>query len=179
MAIYLLAYLASFSGQLHFRRCYFLTLLQSNKLDTIVTLLGQLFLQSSCSFEELLFQNSYFFRVTLLPSSHFVRTENSLGQLLLGTATFSAEELFKIKISTGKLFFRTRYFCQVATFQKSYILEKTYQKMLRSIAGTFFRRANFWKHTFFRRSTISWLRFFFIVTPPTYQLLIKWASYPF
>ena len=50
IAISLLAYVATFSGQLYFGRSYFFTLFQSNYFDTIVTFSGQLFLQYSCCF---------------------------------------------------------------------------------------------------------------------------------
>ena len=59
-------------------------------------------------YEELLFQKSkffaavIFFRATLLPRSQFLRTESSVRQFLFMTATFFAEELFKIKISAEK-----------------------------------------------------------------------------
>ena len=72
-------------------------------------------------FEELLFQSSQrssFFRAELLPSSHFLRTESSLGQLFLGTATFSTADLFITKIATEELLFRSSYFCTASTFSE-------------------------------------------------------------
>ena len=72
-------------------------------------------------FEELLFQSSQrssFFRAELLPSSHFLKTENSLGQLFLGTATFSTADLFITKIATEELLFRSSYFCTAPTFSE-------------------------------------------------------------
>ena len=72
-------------------------------------------------FEELLFQSSQrssFFRAELLPSSHFLRTESSLGQLFLGTAAFSTADLFITKIATEELLFRSRYFCTASTFSE-------------------------------------------------------------
>ena len=100
IAISLLAYAATFSGQLYFGRSYFFTLFQSNYFDTTVAFSGQLFLQNSCCFvlfhlfrtvifsQELFFQNSFFFGAKILQSSHFLRTESSLRQLLFRTAIF-------------------------------------------------------------------------------------------
>ena len=45
-------------------------------------------------------------------------------KLLSGTATFSAEEMFRMKISTEELLFWSRCYCTALTFQKSYFLEK-------------------------------------------------------
>ena len=59
-------------------------------------------------FATVIFSEWLFFRVKLLPSSHFLGIESSLGQLLFGIATFLAEELFTIKISTVDLLFRSR-----------------------------------------------------------------------
>ena len=59
IATSLLAYVATFSGQLYFGRSYFFTLFQRNYFDTTVTFLQQLFLQNSCFL--LLFENSHFF----------------------------------------------------------------------------------------------------------------------
>ena len=50
MAISILAYSVTFSGQLYFWRNYFFTLLQSNYFDTAITFSEQLFLQSSYIF---------------------------------------------------------------------------------------------------------------------------------
>ena len=58
MAIFLTAYLPTFSEQLYFRRIYFFTLL--NYFDTTVTLSEHLFIQSSWLFEELRFRKSIF-----------------------------------------------------------------------------------------------------------------------
>ena len=101
----LLAYLATFSGQLFFR-----TLLQSNCFNRTVTLLEPLFLQNSCFFkiflferviplQQLFFQNTSFFGVELLPSSHFLRIGNSLGQLLFGTATEQLSQFLLLKVT--------------------------------------------------------------------------------
>ena len=104
IAISLLVYVATFSGQLYFWRSNFFTLFQSDYFDTTVTFWGQLF-----------FQNSFFFRAKILQNSHFLRIRSSLWQLLSATAIFS---LFKIKISKKELLFQSRYFCTVSTFSK-------------------------------------------------------------
>ena len=137
MAISLLAYVATFSGQLYFWRNYF-TLLQSNCFDTKVTISEQLYLQRCYFFEELpfseqpplrsshFFQNSCFFRAKLLP-----RAGTSLEQLLFGTMTFLVEKLFRIKIFSDQVLFRTRYFLR-----------------------NFSRRVTFWEKPIFWKSNI-------------------------
>ena len=124
--------------------------------------LEELFLQSSCFFwgapfseQSLipcLFHSSYFFRAKLLPSSHFLRIRRSLRHFLFGTATFLAEELFRIKIYTEELLLRSRYFfCthigkrelfktifRITYFWRATFLERLlFQKTLPSIAATF------------------------------------------
>ena len=98
ITIFLLAYVATFSGQLYFGRSYFFTLFQSNYFDTTVTFSGKLFFITAAFFsffrtvtfsQELFFQNSFFFGAKLLQSSHFLRIGSSLRQLLFGTAIFS------------------------------------------------------------------------------------------
>ena len=123
IAISLLAYVATLSGQVYFRRSYFFTLFQSDYFDTTVNFPEQLFLQRNrffrISFSRgvtylqhfLFFQSSYFFRVKLLASSHFLR----IVQLLFETATFLAEDLLGIKIST-KLIYRC--YCTASTFSE-------------------------------------------------------------
>ena len=168
MTISLLAYIATFSGHLYFWRNYFFTLLQSNYFDTTATFFGGaisseqlLFLR--CSFfrtvtysmlisQQLFFQNSYFFRAKLLPRNHFLRIRRSLRQFLFGTATFLAEELFRIKIYTEELLLRSRcFFCthigkrelfkaifRITYFWRATSLERLlFQKTLPSIAATF------------------------------------------
>ena len=129
-----------FSGQLHFGTSYFFTLFLSTYFDTTVTFSGYLFLQNSCCFvlfhlfrtvtfsQDLFFQNSFFFGAKILQSSHFLRIQSSLQQLLFGTA-FS-EELFRIKISKKR-----------ATFSK--------QVLLHSI--NLFRKAILWKKLIFQK----------------------------
>ena len=123
IAIFLLAYVATLSGQVYFRRSYFFTLFQSDYFDTTVNFPEQLFLQRNrffrISFSRrvtylqhfLFFQSIYFFRVKLLASSHFLR----IVQLLFETATFLAEDLLGIKIST-KLIYRC--YCTASRFSE-------------------------------------------------------------
>ena len=89
------AYDATFSGQLYFGKSYLFTLFESNYFDTPVTFSGQLFLHNGHSFfrtvtfsQELFFQNSSFFGVKLVQSSHFLRIGSSLRQLIFGTVIF-------------------------------------------------------------------------------------------
>ena len=86
IAISLLAYVATFSGQLYFGRSYFFTLFQSNYFDTTVTFSGQLFLQNSCCF--LLFQNSHFFAGVIFSEQLLFRSETSTEQTLLENKKF-------------------------------------------------------------------------------------------
>ena len=131
MATSFLAYVVNFSGQLCFCRSYFFAILQRNYFDTI-TSSGKLFLQSSSIFEEfpchssqkLFFQDSYFFILKFLRSRHFLEIGSSLVQLLFGTATYLAQELFRTKISAVVLLFRIRDSAQHLLFLKSYIFEK-------------------------------------------------------
>ena len=79
MAISFFAYVATFSGQLHFWRNYFSTLLQSNNFDTTVTFSEQLFLQSCYFSEKLPFSElsplrcSHFFRIATVSEQNFYR----------------------------------------------------------------------------------------------------------
>ena len=122
LAISLLAYFATFSGQLYFRRNYFFTLFQSNyfRAGAVFSFFRTVTEQS----QELFFQNSFFFGAKIIQSSDFLRIASSLPQLLSGTAIF-LEELFRIKISKKELPFQSRYFCTASIFSKKHILEKT------------------------------------------------------
>ena len=114
----------------------------------------------------LFFQNSCFFRANLLPSSYL---GSSIGQLLFGAAVFLAKELFRIRISTEELLFRSRYFYTTSTFSeelhfgKKLIFQKrnipdfrratvldsaTFSKELTFYRGYLFRGATFLQHTF-------------------------------
>ena len=101
-AISLLAYVATFSGQLYFGRSYFFTLFQSNYFDTTVTFSGQLFLQNSCCF--LLFQNSHFFAGVIFSEQLLFRSENSIEQPLLENRKFFTAVTFR-----NSYFFRRNY----------------------------------------------------------------------
>ena len=102
--------------------------------------------------QQLFFQNSYFFRAKLLPSSHFSTIGSSLGQLLIGKLPFSKhqeEQNFGKASFSDKsdilhyLLFRAATYSKDVTFYNSY----------------FFRRAIFFTKYFFRRITISQLCF--------------------
>ena len=129
-------YVATFLGQLYFRRSYFFTLLHSNFFGTTVTFLEHLYLQNSCFLGELLQNNQL--------SSQFLRIRSSLRQLFFGTATFFADEMFRIKISIPELLFRNRYFCTASTFLKKLHFEKSW----------FFRKAIFRFTYFFWRVNV-------------------------
>ena len=112
-------------------------------------------------FEELFFQNSHFFR-----SSYFFRKATFSERNFYPAATFwewkffravtfqnsylLAEELFRIKISTEELPFRSRYFCTASNF----IRKDTFWKKL------IFQKSNiphyfFWRATFLIAATFS------------------------
>ena len=148
---------------------------------TQVTFSEQLFFQNSYFFssffrtvtfsQQLFFQNSFFFRAKILQNSHFLRIRSSLWQLLSATAIFS---LFSIKISKKELLllFQSRYFCTVSTFsEKVYSVLPTFSGELPFWSGYFFKRRYLLKQllfqrsyifitNFFRRVTLSQLRFF-------------------
>ena len=185
MSISLLAYVANFSGQLYFWRSYFFTRLQNNYFNATVNFSEQVFLQSSCFFEELLFQycylctavnfsESHFFRAKLLLSSHFLRIEGSLGQLLFGAGTFLAEDFFRIKISTechpfeagcttstfseehnfgkSKLFRKAIFHITSLFWRASYLERLLFSKDATFCSSYLFRRAIFLQHTFSEKS---------------------------
>ena len=131
MAISFFAYVATFSGQLHFWRNYFSTLLQSNNFDTTVTFSelllfwGASFFRTVTSPLQSFFQNSYCFWAKLLPSSHFLRIGSSLGQVLFGTPNFLVEKLFRIRNFSEDALFWTRYFCAASTFSEELVFAKS------------------------------------------------------
>ena len=134
----------------------------------------------------------------MLQSSHFLRIGSSLRQLLFGTAIFFSEELFKIMLYKKELLFQSRCFCTASTFseklrfgrnrffRKSISALPTFSGELSSQRNYFFkicyllqqlsfRKSYFFTTDFFRRVTISQLRFFpkfFLV----YLLLLRVAS---
>ena len=152
MAISLLAYVATFSGQLYFWRNYFFTLLQSNSFDTTVIFSEQLFLQNRyvfwgasifrtvTSLQQSFLQNSNFFRAKLAQSSHFLRIGNSLREALFGTPTFLVEKLFRTK-----------------TFQKRYFLEPGTSAQHQLFWKLLFRKKLFFGKALFRIAYISWI----------------------
>ena len=99
IAISLLAYIATFLGQLYFGRSYFFTLFQSNYFDT--TTFGAAISSEQLLFspfsEQSLFCRSYFFRIASFP-----------------------EEVLYSSYCSGQLFFRKnyffRYFCTGSIF---------------------------------------------------------------
>ena len=120
--------------------------------------------------QELFFQNSFFFGAKILQNSHFLRIGGSLQQLLFGTAIFS-EELFRIKISKKELLFQSRYFCTASTFSeklhfrityffwRAVFLEQLFSQKTPLPQQLRFEKSYFFTTYFFRRVTISQLRF--------------------
>ena len=158
MVISLLASVTTFPEQFYFRRSYFCPLLQS-KYST-VTFSEELFPQIRCLFlrssfyrtvtssQQLFFQNSYLFRVKLLPSSHFFRVSSYLGQLLVGTATGGIAQYKE-------------------TYKRSSLLSEDVP----------FHSSQLFTTEFFRRDTILQLRFLSTPAFPIFQFVIKitWA----
>ena len=170
MAISLLVYVVTFSGQLYFWRSY------SSHFFRVTTSTQQLLFWSSyffrasdfwrssifrtvTSLQQLFFQNSYLLRAKLLPSNHQLRTASSLGQLIVGRATFLVEGLLRIKISTEELLFRSRYFCTTSTFseklhfgKKPFFYENNIPYYPLFLESYFFRVATFSKDVIFHSS---------------------------
>ena len=157
MAISLLAYVVTFSGQLYFRRSFF----------RVITSTQQLHFRRSCFFSASAFFTSFFFRTgTSLQqlffseqllfesetSSHHLRIESSLRKLLFRKATFLVEELFRMKTSTEQLLFWSKYFCffRSATFwKKASFSEKQFH------ITHFFWRAAFFERLLFQKALFS------------------------
>ena len=153
MAISLLAYVATFLGQLYLRRSFF----------GVITSTQQLLFRRSCFFSvsaffyKLLFQNRHFFAaVIFFQSSYFLRVKrrigSSLGKLLFRKATFLVEELFRMKISTEELLFWSKHFCffRSATFwKKASFSEKQFH------ITHFFWRAAFFERLLFQKALSS------------------------
>ena len=125
-----------FQNSFIFWRKHFIKLFQSNQFTTTVTFSEQLFLEqlhflrSSFFITVIFFEGVFFFRIATFSeqtseNSHFLRIGSYLGQ-----------ELFRIKIFTVELPFRSRYFCTASTFS-----EKQYSALPFS----------FWRATFLER----------------------------
>ena len=157
----------------NFFKCRFPSRISCNFFKTTLILEKLLFQhKSSCFFWETPFSehslicSSYFFKIAaffnrkLLPSIHFLRIGSSLRQLLVGTATFLAEDLFRIKITTKHVY---RYFCAGSTFScvsviaQSRITDKVYLISWLATQSTvellLFDEAIFWISYFFRGFT--------------------------
>ena len=132
MAISLLAYWATFSGQLYFRGSYFLTLPQHLTL----TLWEHLFLRSSCFFKEARLWKSHFLAAVIFPECLIFRNETSTEQpfcknsKFFRVATFRNSYFFGGVIAWNKDIYRRAPLIKAGTsaqhqlFQKSYIFEK-------------------------------------------------------
>ena len=143
MVIYLLAYIATFSGQIFSGEA---TLLQSNYFDTQHLLFrSSYFFRVSAFFEELLFEKSHFFAPVL-----FFRIETSTGQQLLEKRKFFRAVTFRNSYLFGG---RISYNNDIGTsaqhqrFQKSYILQKNQFSRTAIFCITYF----FWRATFLER----------------------------
>ena len=87
--MFLLAFVATFSEQLHFRKICFFTV--SNRiaiLHSCYFFAAETLLDLSLFLSSYFLQNSNVFRVKLLRSSHLSRIDSSLGQLLFRRTNF-------------------------------------------------------------------------------------------
>ena len=209
MAISLLAYVVTFSGQLYFRRSYLeVTAFRVTTLTQQLLFLGSHFFRASACFEELLFQNSHFIAAVIFSQQLLFQSETSTEQPLLENRKFFRVVTFRNnylfgggivwnKVSTEELLFRSRYFCTASTFSEELYFGKKLISQKRNIphytffsgelpfqSGYFFKRryllqqlpfqkSCFLTTYFFRRVTISLLRFLSTATLPTYQLVSK------
>ena len=188
MMMSLLAYVATFSKQLHFWRIYFFTVstsseqldIKSNQFDIKITFSKQLFLQS-CYF----FGTANFSDLSVLLSSVFseqlrFQSEASTQHLtvenrqLFRTATFSENELVQNK----NIYIRSTFLKQIllysikvfrkATFSTKLILQKTY--LLKNNYSV--RKGTCWKQIF-QRSNIQQLNFSEESTFPELQFFVN------
>ena len=149
MMISLLAYLATFSGQLYFQRSYFFTLLQSNCFGKTVTLSEQLFPQRSCFFEELRFRESPFFAAVIFTEFLIFRKETSTEQPLLENRTFFRAVTFRNSHFFGSGIAQNKNIYRRAPLSK--------QTLLHNIS--FFRRATSSKKLIFQIKNITYSTF--------------------
>ena len=92
----ILGYVVTFSGQLYFRKSYFLTvstsseqsLRQSNYFDTTVTSQSSYFFRAVRFFDLLIFQNSHFFTAAVCSEQLLFQSETSFEWLLLKDKQF-------------------------------------------------------------------------------------------
>ena len=197
MVISLLAYLATFLGQLYFLRSYFFTHLQSNCFHTTVTLSEQLFLQSSCFFEELRFRKSRFLAAVIFSEQLIFRSKTSTEHPLIENMNsyenmavtfwnshFFGGEITQNKVFTEELLCRNSTSAQHQLFQKSYFekanfSEKKYSAFSIFLESYLFRATIFSKGTtvynsyLFRRATSHKIlfqkSFFFTATLPLHS----------
>ena len=162
MVISLLAYLATFSGQLYFRKRNFFKLLQSNCFDTVVILLKQLFLQSSFFFEELRFRKSRFLASVIFSECLIFWSETYTEQSLVENrkffraVTFRNSHFFGGEIAQNKDIYRraplSKKLLLHQLFQKSSIFEKAdFSEKKYSAFSTFSEELPFQSGHFFKR----------------------------
>ena len=171
-----------FLGSYFFRAsaCFEELLFQNIHFIAAVIFSQLLLFQSETSTEQPLLENRKFFRVVTFRNNY----------LFGGGIVWN-------KVSTEELLFRSRYFCTASTFSEELYFGKKLISQKRNIphytffsgelpfqSGYFFKRRYllqqlpfqkryFLTTYFFRRVTISLLRFLSTATLPTYQLVIK------
>ena len=116
----------------------------------------QLFPQNSCLFSffrtvtfslELSFQNSFFFGVKILQSSHFLRIGSSIYGTYFSEQLFFSEELFRIYLSKRELLFWSKYFCTGPAFSEKLHFGKMWYFRKAILLITYF----FWGAVFLER----------------------------
>ena len=162
MAIFLLAYVATFSGQLCFRRRYFFTTVTFSEH---LLFFGELLFQNSQFLLGVIFSEQPLFEREPSTDQHHLRIGSSLGQFLFGTAALLAMELLRMKISTELLlskqvllhtisYFRRATFWKRANFsEKQYSALPIFSGQLLFRAATFLKDVVFYGSCFFRRVT--------------------------
>ena len=164
MAIYRPAYVATFSGQLYFRRRYFFILLQSNYFDTTVTFRSSHFFRSSTFFDELLFQNSHFFAAVIFSEQLLFQSETSTEPPLENRKFFKVVTFWNSYLSGGgivqnkDIYKRDTFLKQVRSIKcfKASFPEKQYPAL-----STFFWRATFLDMLLFQTTLSSLQQLFF------------------
>ena len=141
MAISLLAYVTTFSGQLYFRRSSFLDFFRVTTSTQHLLYRSTYFVQI---FEELLFQHSHFFAAIIFLEQLLFQSDTSTEQLPLEKRNFFREVTFRNSYLFGRGIVQNKDIYRSVTFLK--------QVPLHSI--NFYKRAIFWKKRIFQKSNI-------------------------
>ena len=169
MAIYRPAYVATFSGQLYFRRRYFFILLQSNYFDTTVTFRSSHFFRSSTFFDELLFQNSHFFAAVIFSEQLLFQSETPTEPLLENRKFFRVVTFWNSYLSGGGI--QKRYFFEAGTQHQMFQSEFSRKAISRIIH--FFLESYLFRHATFSNDVIFSLAAIFSEEIRFYNILFQ------